>query len=60
MVFHLSDSGYLNIAAMWGGNADFEGFGTRDPFDMIIVDDRAIHDTIASLIVHRCSTAIPS
>jgi len=52
VAFHLSDSGYLNIAAMWGGKANFEGFGTTDPFDKIVVDDRAIHDTIASLIVH--------
>ncbi|HEY9315487.1 amidohydrolase family protein [Williamsia sp.] len=52
VAFHLSDSGYLNIAAMWGGKSNFEGFGTTDPFDKIVVDDRAIHDTIASLIVH--------
>src|SRR6201992_3726146 len=25
--FHLSDSGYLQIAGMWGGRSTFEGFG---------------------------------
>jgi predicted TIM-barrel fold metal-dependent hydrolase len=52
VAFHLGDSGYLAIAAMWGGKDNFEGFGTVDPFDKIVVDDRAIHDSIASLIVH--------
>ncbi|GAA3703051.1 amidohydrolase family protein [Gordonia hankookensis] len=52
VAFHLGDSGYLGIAAMWGGKENFEGFGTTDPFDKVVVDDRAIHDTIASLIVH--------
>ncbi|MEE3849596.1 amidohydrolase family protein [Gordonia sp. LSe1-13] len=52
VAFHLGDSGYLQIAAMWGGKENFEGFGTTDPFDKVVVDDRAIHDTIASLIVH--------
>lgn len=52
VAFHLGDSGYLKIAAMWGGKDNFEGFGTVDPFDKIVVDDRAIHDSIASLIVH--------
>ena len=33
VVFHLSDSGYLAIAALWGGKATFEGFGKKDPLD---------------------------
>ncbi|MGW0044898.1 amidohydrolase family protein [Rhodococcus sp. NPDC003348] len=52
VAFHLGDSGYLKLSAMWGGKENFEGFGTVDPFDKIVTDDRAIHDTIASLIVH--------
>src|SRR6478735_8803365 len=40
--FHLSDSGYLAIAALWGGKGTFEGFGKKDPLDQILLDDRAI------------------
>ena len=57
--FHLSDSGYLQIAAMWGGKATFEGFGAKDPLDQVLVDDRAIHDTMASMIVHGVFTRHP-
>jgi len=52
VAFHLGDSGYLKIAGMWGGKDTFEGFAAPDPLDKILVDDRAIHDTMASLIVH--------
>ncbi|MQY31558.1 amidohydrolase family protein [Nocardia aurantia] len=52
VAFHLGDSGYLRVAAMWGGKDTFEPFGPGDPLDKILVDDRAIHDTMASLIVH--------
>ncbi|BBX95731.1 amidohydrolase family protein [Mycobacterium lacus] len=52
VAFHLGDSGYLKIAAMWGGKDTFEAFAEPDPLDKILVDDRAIHDTMASLIVH--------
>jgi predicted TIM-barrel fold metal-dependent hydrolase len=58
--FHLSDSGYLQIAAMWGGKSTFEPFGSRpDPLDQILVDDRAIHDTMASMIAHGVFTRHP-
>ena len=57
--FHLSDSGYLAIAALWGGKATFEGFGKKDPLDQILLDDRAIHDTMASMIVHQVFTRHP-
>ena len=50
--FHLGDSGYMSQVAAWGGRAEFEPFGKRDPIEGIIVDDRAIHDTMASMIVH--------
>jgi predicted TIM-barrel fold metal-dependent hydrolase len=52
VAFHLGDSGYLKIAGMWGGKDTFEAFSAPDPLDKIVVDDRAIHDTVASLIVH--------
>jgi predicted TIM-barrel fold metal-dependent hydrolase len=57
--FHLSDSGYLHIAAMWGGKSTFEGFGAKDPLDTVLLDDRAIHDTMASMIVHGVFTRHP-
>ena len=57
--FHLSDSGYLQIAAMWGGKSTFEGFGAKDPLDQVLLDDRAIHDTMASMIVHGVFTRHP-
>lgn len=53
VAFHLGDSGYLAVAALWGGKPDFEPFTADiDPLDGLLVDDRAIHDTMASLIVH--------
>ncbi|MDG4667906.1 amidohydrolase family protein [Mycobacterium sp. 236(2023)] len=58
--FHLSDSGYLQGAAMWGGKSKFEPFmGPPDPLDQILVDDRAIHDTMASMIAHGVFTRHP-
>lgn len=58
--FHLGDSGYLKIAAMWGGKDTFEPFGPGDALDKILVDDRAIHDTMASLIIHGVFTRHPA
>jgi predicted TIM-barrel fold metal-dependent hydrolase len=53
VAFHLGDSGYNRfIAAGWGSSAAFEGFGNMDILSRVLVADRAIHDTIASLIVH--------
>lgn len=52
VAFHLGDSGYNRFfAAAWGGNATF-GFGNHDVLGSVIVADRAIHDTVASLVVH--------
>jgi predicted TIM-barrel fold metal-dependent hydrolase len=52
VAFHLGDSGYNGmISAAWGGAADFQGFGPMDVLGRIVVSDRAIHDTIASLVV---------
>ena len=36
---------------MWGGSPNFEGFGKTNILSRILVSDRAIHDTIASLVV---------
>jgi predicted TIM-barrel fold metal-dependent hydrolase len=44
---------------MWGGNSTFEAFGGSNPLDQILVDDRAIHDTMASMIVHGVFTRHP-
>ena len=44
--FHLSDSGYLQIAGMWGGRSTFEAFGGSEPLEQILTDDRAIHDAV--------------
>ncbi|MBL7498695.1 amidohydrolase family protein [Frankia sp. CNm7] len=53
VAFHLGDSGYLTYSAAWGGASDFEPFGGRnDPLDQVLVDDRAIYDTMASMITH--------
>jgi predicted TIM-barrel fold metal-dependent hydrolase len=52
VAFHLSDSGYLRFAAAWGGRAEYEPFAENDALDGILVGDRAIYDTMASLIVH--------
>jgi predicted TIM-barrel fold metal-dependent hydrolase len=52
VAFHLGDSGYNRFAAAWGASAKFEGFGNNDVLSRILVSDRAIHDTVASLIVH--------
>jgi predicted TIM-barrel fold metal-dependent hydrolase len=54
VAFHLGDSGYNRNAAAWGGNALFEPFsGARtDPLETIVIDDRAIYDTMACLVCH--------
>jgi predicted TIM-barrel fold metal-dependent hydrolase len=51
VAFHLGDSGYNAIAGAWGAKATFEGFGETDALSRVLVSDRAIHDTLASLIV---------
>lgn len=52
VAFHLGDSGYNRFfASAWGGNASF-GFGKSDALGQVVVADRAIHDTVASLVVH--------
>ncbi len=51
VAFHLGDSGYEFFTAMWGGVDHFEGFGKTNILSRILVSDRAIHDTIASMVV---------
>jgi predicted TIM-barrel fold metal-dependent hydrolase len=51
VAFHLGDSGYNAFTTMWGGTPTFEGFGKVSVLSKVLVSDRAIHDTIASLLV---------
>jgi predicted TIM-barrel fold metal-dependent hydrolase len=53
VAFHLGDSGYnALLGAPWGGAEDFAPFREPDVLGQVIIGDRAIHDTMASLIVH--------
>jgi predicted TIM-barrel fold metal-dependent hydrolase len=53
VAFHLGDSGYnAMLGAPWGGAEDFAPVREPDVLGQLIIGDRAIHDTIASLIVH--------
>jgi predicted TIM-barrel fold metal-dependent hydrolase len=47
----LGSSGYELFSAMRGGVARFEGYGKTSILSKILVSDRAIHDTIASMVV---------
>jgi predicted TIM-barrel fold metal-dependent hydrolase len=52
VAFHLGDSGYEGtLSSAWGGSAGFEGYGNVSILSRVIVSDRAIHDTVASLVV---------
>jgi predicted TIM-barrel fold metal-dependent hydrolase len=51
VAFHLGDSGYNSFTEMWGGSPRFEGYGNTNILSRVLVSDRAIHDSIASLIV---------
>ncbi len=60
VAFHLGDSGYNGyIAAAWGGSGTF-GFGRSDALGAVLVSDRAIHDTVASLVMHGVFTRHPT
>ena len=53
VAFHLGDSGYnALLGAPWGGAEDFAPFREPDLLGHVIIGDRAIHDTMASMIVH--------
>jgi predicted TIM-barrel fold metal-dependent hydrolase len=60
VAFHLGDSGYNAFTAMWGGSATFEAFAKMNILSRILVSDRAIHDTIASLVVDGVFTRHPT
>ncbi len=58
--FHLADSGYQRrFAGAWGAKDEF-GFGNSDPLAQVLTADRAIQDTMASMIVHGVFTRHPS
>jgi predicted TIM-barrel fold metal-dependent hydrolase len=59
VAFHLGDSGYTGrVAGPWSGRETF-GFGNSDPLSAVLVSDRAIHDSVASLIMHGVFTRHP-
>jgi predicted TIM-barrel fold metal-dependent hydrolase len=59
--FHLGDSGYNStLAAAWGGPEEFDPFREADVLARVIIGDRAIHDTMASLIVGGVFTRHPA
>jgi predicted TIM-barrel fold metal-dependent hydrolase len=61
VAFHLGDSGYnASIVAQWGGPDEFAPFLNRDALQHVLMGDRAIHDTMASLIVHGVFTRHPT
>jgi predicted TIM-barrel fold metal-dependent hydrolase len=61
VAFHLGDSGYNAFSAAWGGAERFEPFrGEPDVLGKVIINDRAISDTMASLIVHGVFSRHPS
>jgi predicted TIM-barrel fold metal-dependent hydrolase len=60
VAFHLGDSGYNAFTAMWGGSARFEAYAKSSILSRILVSDRAIHDTMASLVVDGVFTRHPT
>jgi predicted TIM-barrel fold metal-dependent hydrolase len=60
VAFHLGDSGYQRrFAGAWGAKDEF-GFGNSDTLAQVLTADRAIQDTMASLIVHGAFTRHPA
>jgi predicted TIM-barrel fold metal-dependent hydrolase len=59
VAFHLGDSGYNAFSSMWGGSAKFLAYGRTNALSKILVSDRAIHDTVASLVVDGVFTRFP-
>ena len=51
VAFHLSDSGYNTFASAWGAPERFVPFRNADVLASVVISDRAIHDTIASLVI---------
>jgi predicted TIM-barrel fold metal-dependent hydrolase len=60
VAFHLGDSGYESlVGAAWGGPEKFEPFRGVNALTKLVVSDRAIHDTIGSLVVDGVFTRHP-
>jgi predicted TIM-barrel fold metal-dependent hydrolase len=59
VAFHLSDSGYNRIAAMWGAPDTLEAFNVN-VLAKVVTNDRAISDSIASMIVDGVLTRFPA
>jgi predicted TIM-barrel fold metal-dependent hydrolase len=60
IAFHLGDSGYeARFGGAWGARSDF-GFGKSDPLGHVLSEGRAIHDSIASLVLHGVFTRHPT
>jgi predicted TIM-barrel fold metal-dependent hydrolase len=51
VAFHLGDSGYNAFAGAWGAAEVFEAFAKVDVLSRLVVSDRAIHDSVGSLVV---------
>ena len=51
VAFHLSDSGYEVLSKYWGGPERFEPFFGISAVQKLVVSDRAIHDTIGSMVL---------
>jgi predicted TIM-barrel fold metal-dependent hydrolase len=59
--FHLGDSGYnATLGAAWGGAEDFAPFREPDLLGHVLISDRAINDTMASMIVPGAFTRHPT
>ena len=60
VAFHLGDSGYNAFTAMWGGSSKFLAYGRTNSLSKILVSDRAIHDTMASMLVDGVFSRFPA
>ncbi|MDT3442710.1 amidohydrolase family protein [Pseudofrankia sp. BMG5.37] len=60
VAFHLGDSGYEASTGAWGGTERFQGYGQISVLTRVLVADRAIHDTLASLVVDGVFTRHPT
>jgi predicted TIM-barrel fold metal-dependent hydrolase len=58
--FHLGDSGYHRLSAMWGGSATLEAFGRTNVLAKVVTADRAIYDSMASMIIDGVFTRHPT
>lgn len=53
VAFHLGDGGYQRYAADYGEPVEMATFGPPRPLGEMVSGERAIHDTIASLVLGR-------